>query len=184
MKIARSWVLLGLLAAGCANSLRVDTATMPPGTFTFSDVDTAALSEATQSLGEGATVPTSVPALARALADVEYISGAFSTHARWLGTDASAQEQLLIARREIRHTLGISQQAPSQAVVDGLLAVSRAGTPAALQAALADPVFSAGPQATEAVLEHFPPLFSTPPAIAAINRAKDNQNGECSFLYC
>jgi hypothetical protein len=80
--------------------------------------------------------------------------------------------------------MGIPQATPSQLVVNGLLEVSRADTPQTMQASLANPIFTLGPQATLARLEHTPPLFNTPYAIARLNRASSEPMNGCSRLFC
>eukprot|EP01037_Dinobryon_pediforme_P005530 gene5530-5584_t len=185
-KLKHVILLAGFLAAGCAGAARVDTAVMPQGSFPASaDVDRDALYEASQSVGLNATPPATLQGLARALADVEYVSGAYNTHARWIGIDGAATEGMLIARREVRDALAIPQNAPSQAVVNALTAVSRADTAPALQSALADPIFTLGPQATQARLQAFPSLYSTPYSIARLNRAIAEPRGEsCQRIGC
>lgn len=176
-------ILATLLAAGCAGA-RVDTAEMPAGEFTFSDVDQAALYEASHAFGTGGTVPATVHDRARALADVEYVSGAYNTHARWIGIDGLAQADLLIARREMRASLGIPAQARSQAVVNGLLAISHATDAASLQAAAGNPVFPEGPQSTIAALQNLPSYFTMPYALARANIAIQEKDGTCNRLFC
>jgi GH24 family phage-related lysozyme (muramidase) len=185
-KLHSASVLMGLLAAGCAGSLRVDSAVMPQGSFVAtSDVDIDALYEASQALGVNSTRPPTVQGLARALADLEYVSGAFNTRARWIGIDGEATAGMLVARRETRNALGIPQDAPSQSVVNGLMAASRADSAQTMQAALADPIFTLGPQATEERLRNFPSLFSTPYAIARLNRAiSEPRGGSCQRIGC
>ena len=186
-KFSRAALLVGLLATACAGQRAglVDTAVMPQGTFAGTDVDRDALYEASQALGLDAPRPATIQDLARGMADVDYIAGAYNTHARWIGIDGSAQEGMLIARREVRDSIGIPQATSSQAVVNALIAVSRADTAPAMQVALANPVFTLGPQETEARLRNLPPLFSTPYAIARLNRAVMEPNGDsCSQRFC
>lgn len=177
-------VLAGLLATGCANTVTADTAVMPPGTFASTDADREALYEASQSFGLNATPPTTIQGVARGLADIDYVAGAYNTHARWIGIDGSAQQGMLIARREVRDAVGISQSASSQTVVDALLAVGRAETAPALQQALANSVFSLGPQQTEARLRNLPKFSNTPYAIARLNRASSSPSGSCNNFFC
>lgn len=184
MKFSQVVVMVGFLATGCAGQ-RVDSAVMPQGVYTGSDVDREALDEATQSLGLNATRPVTVQALARSIADVDYIAGAYNTHARWLGIDGTAQQGVLIARNELRDAIGISQLASSQSVVNALIAVSRADTESAMQVALANPVFALGANETGSRLRNLPPLFNTPYAIARLNRASRDPSGEsCSRFFC
>lgn len=184
-KFHKAFLLAALLAAGCANIAAVDTAVMPQGSFVSSDVDTDALYEASQSFGLNAIRPTTIQGVARGLADVDYIAGAFNTRARWIGLDGTAQQGMLIARREVRDAIGISQAAPSQAVVNGLMAVSRADSAPSMQVAFADPVFALGPQRTEVRLRNLPPLSNTAYAIAGLNRAvSEPRGGSCNSRFC
>jgi hypothetical protein len=136
-------------------------------------------------LGLNATRPPTVQGLARGLAQLDYVAGAFNTHARWIGIDGTAQTGILIARAEMRDAIGIPRSAPSQAVVEALLAVSRAGDAASMRQALTNPVFALGPAETEARLRNLPPLFQTPYAIARLNRAISTPRGSsCNNFYC
>lgn len=184
MKIIPAFLLVTSMAvSGCAG-LRVDASTMPAGYFTSSDVDTAALYEAGLALGGNAPKPTTPQGYARAFADVEYVSGAFNTHARWIGMQGNALVEAMIARREVRGVVGISDQASSQAVLDALLAVSKAPDGAPMMAALSNPVFTLGAQATLQRLQNVPPLFSTPSALAYLNRAAYDSETGCDRLLC
>ena len=186
MKLTGPVLLVALLTTGCAalNATRVDASVYPPGVFQLADTDEAVLSEASHLVGLRAARPTTPAQWALGMADVEYVSGAFNTHARWLGIDALAQEQLLMARDEERQALGIPRAAPSQAVLDALLAVSHAGDASALQTALSNPVFTAGPQATLAHLNNMPTFSTMPYALADTNIAINRQNGRCYRIFC
>lgn len=183
MKVAHGFLLVALATAGCASSLTVDYATMPPGTFASTDADEAALYEAGLAFSSGGIRPTTPQGWARAYADVEYVSGAFNAHSRWGGLDGAATAQLMIARREIRDAAGISQAAKSQAVVDALLAVGRAQGDG-LMVALANPIFLLGPQATLQRLQNPPSLYTTPYAIAHTNIAIEDLQDGCIGLLC
>lgn len=187
LKFHHAVLLVGLLAAGCAGQRAgsVDTAVMPQGVFSGTDVDREALNAASQTLGLDAPRPATIQGLALGMASVDYVAGAYNTHARWLGIDGAAQEGALIARREVRDAIGVQRSTPSQLVVNALVAVSRSDTAPAMQTALANPVFTLGPQETEARLRNLPPLFSTPYAIARLNKAVMEPNGDsCSQRFC
>lgn len=171
MQLTRGLLLFGLATAGCASAGRVDTATLPPGLFSSTDVDEAALYEASMTVGLGGTRPTTVQNWARALAEVDYIAGAFNTRTRWIGLDALAQEDLLIARQEVRDVIGIPRDTPSQQVVDALLAASRTTDQAQLQSAFSSGIFTLGSSGTIARLQNMPAFFTTPYAIARTNKA-------------
>lgn len=185
MKIASPLLLLALITAGCTGTLRVDDSAMPAGTFPpGADIDTAALYEAGLALGGSLPPPVSPQGWARAFADIEYVSGAYNTHTRWLGIEGSAQAQILIARQEIRDAVGIPAAARSQDVLNALLAVSAAPDVAAAKTVMANPVFSLGPDQTMERFQHVPAFFTTPAAIAHLNIAKDDRNGSCNRLFC
>lgn len=184
MKIVPVFMLLtAMTVCGCAN-LRTVSATMPPGLFESADVDTAALYEANLALGGTVSKPSTPQRYARVFADVEYISGAFNSHARWIGTQGNALVEIMIARREVRGVIGISNQTPTQAVVDALLAVSQAADGAPLLAALANPVFTLGPDATLQRLQNVPDLFSTPAALKYLNRSLYQSETGCDRIDC
>jgi hypothetical protein len=183
MKIVHLVLLFGLLGSGCA-SARIDASTMPPGEFQSSDTDEAALYEAGLAFGNVGYAPSTPQGWAKVYADVEYVSGAYNTHARWLGIDGAAQAQIMIARHEVRRYLGIPEQAKSQDVLNALLRVSKATDSATMQTVLGDPLFTLGPAATLQRLQTMPHFFSTPPALAHLNKARYRQYGECSRLFC
>jgi hypothetical protein len=111
--------------------------------------------------------------MARAVADVDYAAGAFNTHIRWYGVlNPAGQEQMLIARREIRAAVGIAPDASSQTVVNALLAASMAPDQSALLVALNNPVFTLEPQGTLDRLEHMPKLATTPYALIHIDQSR------------
>jgi hypothetical protein len=169
MKLRHFAVAIALLLASCASTARVDSAVMPPGLFPAGDEDQSALREALLTLGASGTLPATVQGRARSFADVEFVSGVFNTSARWIGLDGTAQIQILMARREVRDHLGLPEQAKSQAVVDGLIAVSTTTDQPALMTALANPIFTLGPQATLARLQETPHFLTLPYALANVN---------------
>jgi len=171
MKLRHFAMAISLSLASCTSWGRVDSAVMPPGLFPAGDEDQSALREALLTLGMSGTLPATVQGRARSFADVEFVSGAFNTGARWIGMDGTAQVQILMARREVRDHLGIAEQTKSQAVVDGLIAVSTTTDDAALMTALSNPIFTLGPQATLAKLQETPHFRTLPYALGAVSGA-------------
>jgi hypothetical protein len=97
--------------------------------------------------------------MALAVASLDAMAGQFSTGGRWMAFNAIAKMQMLQARRRVRAILGISETAPSQAVIDQLVTVSHAldaGDKAAALAALSGGVFTRPAPQTLALLTHFP----------------------------
>ena len=164
-------IAITLLLASCGDFGRVDTAVMPPGLFPAGDEDQSALREALLTLGVSGKLPATVQGRARSFADVEFVSGVFNTGARWIGLDGTAQIRILMARREVREHLGIAEQTKSQAVVDGLLAVSATTDQAALMTALANPIFTLGPQATLERLQETPHFQTVPYALSNVSHS-------------
>ncbi len=173
MKFSKPAILFALLATSCTGPFKIiDTALPPPSLVGRGDPDIAALVEANTILGLGAPPPATPQLAARGLADVDYIAGAFNTHIRWYEENPGAQEQILIARREIRAAIGVADATPSQALVDSLFAASAAPDDAAMLKALANPIFTLGPEATLERLRHLPKLETTPYAITHVDQGR------------
>ena len=164
-----SVMLVVVLLAGCAATGPVDYAEVPSNYFSY-DPDFGALQESYRMFGLDSVRPTSPQARARGFAALEYVSGAFQVHGRWDGLGGLADAQLMIARRDGRQALGILPTAKSQAVVDGLLAVSQAPNDDAVLAALANPVFSLGATATLDRLRNLPDLTEIGYALQGIGQ--------------
>jgi|GEM_PF-1868148 len=97
--------------------------------------------------------------MALAIASLDAMAGQFSAGGRWMSMDWVAQQEMLEARDRVRAILGIPQGAPSQDVIDHLVAASHAldqGDQAGALAALSGPVFTKSPEETLAILAHFP----------------------------
>ena len=96
---------------------------------------------------------------ARAIAGVDYLAGDLYANPRWEFVDVMVKEQFLQARAEVRQAIGIQPNAPSQQVVDALLAVASAlaaGNGPAAVASLQSPVFTLPPQQTYQLLANLP----------------------------
>ena len=96
---------------------------------------------------------------ARAVAEVDYLAGELSSNPRFVGLSPFAKAEMLQARTDVRRALGIAPDAPSQAVVDALLAALAAldagNRPQAL-ASLSSPLFTRGAEQTFALLAALP----------------------------
>jgi hypothetical protein len=96
---------------------------------------------------------------ALAVAEIDYLAGELSTNLRYLNLSPLAKMRMLQARADVRAVLGVKPDAPSQAVVDAMLA-----TQAALEAGdrrraltyLSAPIFTRGSQETLALLGALP----------------------------
>jgi hypothetical protein len=155
-------ILLAATLGGFAACSHVDpapsTAVMPPGALgTNGDIDVRSLDIAAYSFGQ---VMRNNPAEATdAIAALDYMGGQLNTSPRWIGMDPLTRAQMLQARETLRAFVGISQAAPSQAVVDTMLALSqayRSGDTAAVQRLLANPIFILPPAEVQAHLDYIP----------------------------
>lgn len=109
---------------------------------------------------------------ARAAAQVEHLATEIPYGPRWVEFSPSVGRELMAARGELRAALGVSPDAPPQAVVDGLYAASRAivaGDAVAAERALPPPAFRDG-RTTLARLASLPPLPRTGTATALSER--------------
>jgi hypothetical protein len=155
-------VLMCLSIAACAAVQRTDTSQLPPFFYgTLVDNDIGAINEASWALGSpDRTRGAPVEALRAAIA-VEYLAGEVNTAPRWWRMSPITKMQMLQARGEFRHALGIRPDAPSQAVVNAeavaLLDLER-GNIAGAQQVLSGPVFTQPPQQTMQVLNNLPLL--------------------------
>jgi hypothetical protein len=109
---------------------------------------------------------------ARAAAQVEHLATEIPYGPRWVEYSPLVGRELMAARDELRSALGVSSDAPPQAVVDALYAASRAlvaGDGAGAVRALPPPAFRDG-SATLARLASLPPLPRTSTATALTER--------------
>jgi hypothetical protein len=153
----------GLLPAACASfhpTPYPDTARLLPGAFGgFSDPDVTAVQQAQYAFAYPARTRGLPIEAARGAAGVDYMAGELSSSPRWAYMSPIIQMQMLQARTELRQTLGVTPDAPSQAVVNGLLHYAdarAAGDPEAATEALNPVIFTYGPARTEALLTNMP----------------------------
>lgn len=171
-------VLLCLSIAACAAVQRTDTSQLPPFFYgTLVDNDIGAINEASWALGSpDRTRGDPVEALRAAIA-VEYLAGELNSAPRWIAMSPITKMDMLQARTEFRHALGISPNAPSQQVVNAealaLWNLER-GNIAGAQQALSGPIFTQPPQQTIQVLANLPTL---PAARVATSEAEREEFG-------
>jgi hypothetical protein len=188
----RSFAVLSFLGGlwclgGCAGpGQQVDTARVTPPAFgSNGDIDIAAINLSSWAFGRAANTHDHPVDAARALEAVDYLAGALSSSPRWAGMSPLTKLQMLAARREVRDLLGIPIDTPSQAVVDALHRVAEAYAsqePAAIQAALQNPVFGKPPG-------QLSQLFNDLPFLGTVNIATQNASagagsGEGSCRFC
>ncbi|CAH2599659.1 conserved exported protein of unknown function [Rhodovastum atsumiense] len=162
-----------LTACGAVTSGTVDTPFVPPAALgTNLDADQAAAGIAGWAFASPANTRGRPVEAARAVIAMEYLSGLLSGSAPYPNVSPLVQQQLLAGRQEVRRTLGVPPDAPSQAVVDAMIRVQNGlftGDLAAATMALQPPLFGFGPQATLQILANLPPL---PQANVATQRAQ------------
>jgi hypothetical protein len=172
---------LALGLAGCGAFRPYDTATMPltpEGAPVLSQNDAIALSS--WALKDPANTAGNPARAARAIAAEDWLAGQsilygnFGTYAP--GGELSWQQ----FRQQARAAIGVPPNAPSQELVNRLLAVDvalKAGQPEAAKAQLAAPIFTLGPDRTLAALANLPKLPGRDWAFAELNRNEDRTFG-------
>jgi hypothetical protein len=161
MRAVMTLSLLGLCLTGCATLPgTARTPYLPAGVYgTYEDNDRGAINQSAWAFASAAHTRGNPIDAAKAVVALEYLSGELRENPRWVGLDPSVAPRLGLARNELRQVLGIREDAPSQAVVNALLAVSQDlqfGNRAAAMQALASPVFTQSPERTLQVLSNLP----------------------------
>ena len=158
MRIAPILILAAL--AGCAPlPPPPDTARLPPGVFGPLDQDVPATQFAQHAFSDPSHTFGDPAAGAQAVLAMEYIAGQLSTSPRWASIGALTQDELLQGRADMRQAIGIAPGAPSQLVVDSLVAARNAlasGDTAQAAKDLDNPAFPAGGAHTVQVLGSLP----------------------------
>ena len=167
--------LSSLLLAACGMSPPVPPAyaSLPvDATVGAGDPTRAAIVSSAYAFNTPASLARRPGDAARAVAQVEHLVTEIPYGPRWVEFSPSVGRELVAARGELRAALGVSPDAPPQAVVDALYAASRAlavGDRAAAEQALPPPAFRDG-RATLARLASLPPLPRTGTATALTDR--------------
>jgi hypothetical protein len=185
MKIAIPTILAASLLVGCA-ALQTNTAKMPPNAEGGPALNqTEAIALASWALKDPATTKDNPERAARAIAAEDWLAGQSRLSGEF-GTYAPVNEVSWgELRRQARAAIGVSPEAPSQVLVDRLLATAddlKAGKTDAATAELSDPIFSLGPQRTLAALRNLPPLPARGQAFYDLARNDNRTTGECGFL--
>ncbi len=153
-----------LLLAGCIAACSPvppppDTAQLPPGVFGPQDQDIPAAQYAQNAFSDAARTYGDPAAGAEAVLALDYLAGEVNTNPRWSSVSVATKAELLQARQDTRAAAGIAPNAPSQLVVNSLLAARNdltAGNPDAAAAALNNPAFPGGGQAAVKALANLP----------------------------
>jgi len=187
MKRAIPMLLAAALLAGCGGtaSLQTDTAVMPQNQYggpVMNQTDAIALSS--WALKDPATTAGNPELAARAIAAEDWLAGQSRLTGEFGLYGPVNESSWVIFRRQARNAIGVPYDAPSQVLVDSLLATAdalKAGQTQAATAQLANPIFTKGPQATLAALANLPPLPGRTLAFADLSRNDDRNTGECRF---
>jgi hypothetical protein len=176
-------LLLATLLAACAvpPAPPVDTARLPNAVpWYLGDVDTWAINHAEWAFADPARTRNRPAEAARAIAALDYIAGQMNTSYRWANSVGPiAKMELLTARADMRAALGIAPNAPSQVVVNVMLAVADAlivGNPHAAMAAMTGPAFTRPPEQILASLAALPYIRAANLATSRAN-ADLNEDG-------
>jgi len=172
MRHARLMFMLLLGLAGCQPRQAPPSVGYLPadafgGEVVGQDQAAAALNAATVAFAYPGTMQGRPAQMALAVAALDAMAGQFASGGRWMTMDWVAQQEMLDARVAVRARLGVVADAPSQAVVDALVAAAQAlerGDKASALAALSAPIFTRPPEQLLALLAHFP-------RVPAANRA-------------
>jgi hypothetical protein len=152
--------LAGALAlAACAPRPMPSTAELPPGAFGGNaDNGIMAINLAAWAFADPARTHGNPIDATRAVLAIEYLAGQLSSSPRWDYMSQLTKLEMLQARQQVRATLGIAEDAPSQAVANSLLALSTNPTPAVANQVLRAPVFTLPPTETLARINNLPYL--------------------------
>jgi hypothetical protein len=165
-------LMMGALFSGAscaAETTSPSTAIMPAGALsTNGDIDVRSLDVAAYAFGR--PLRNDPAKAANAIAALDYMGGELNTSPRWTTTMPSLfRAQMLQSREVIRSYVGVNSQAPSQAVVNTMLALAaayRAGDHATVQRLLTSPIFTLPPDRVAAQLANIPVIPSVNSATA------------------
>jgi hypothetical protein len=151
-------VAVVVTAAACASDTLPDTATMPDGALnTNGDIDIRSLDIAAYDFAH--PIKGDPAQAADAIAALDYMGGKLNTSPRWVIMPSLYRAQMLESREILRQFVGIRPTAPSQAVVDTMLALAqayRAQDQTEVQRLLGAPIFTVPPSEVAARLNDIP----------------------------
>ena len=160
MRVPYASLLIATTVAACGPlPPPPDTAQLPPGVFGTLDQDVPATQYAQYAFSDPGRTYGNPVAGAQAVLAMDYIAGQLNTSPRWANIGASTQQQLLAGRVQTRAAVGIAPNAPSQLVVDSLVAarndLAAGNQPGAIHD-LDNPAFPEGGAHTVQVLANLP----------------------------
>lgn len=154
---------IAMLGACSEDSYRLpSTAVMPAGALnTNGDIDVRSLDVAAYGFGHYQDLQGDPALAASTVAALDYMGGQLNTSPRWVSMPALFRLQMLQSRDIVRDHLGISTTAPSQDVVNTMLALSAAyssGDQTEVDKLLATPIFTVPPEEAAQRLADIPYL--------------------------
>ena len=155
--------LICFAMAACAVRPPPDTAAVPPGAFGMLDNDVAAANQASYAFAIPARIRNDAVDAARAAAAVDFLAGELSSNPRWVMLSPLTKMKMLEARTDVRRTLGIRPDAPSQYVTNGLLQFAwllEVGNGPDAMLVLRAPIFTLPPEQTWQILNARPYIQS------------------------
>jgi hypothetical protein len=182
-------MLAAVLLAGCSGmaSLQTDTAIMPENQFGGPVMNqNDAIAEASWALKDPATTRGNPELAARAIAAEDWLAGQTQLTPDF-GDYAPVNEVYWgELRRQVRASLGIAPGAPSQVVVNALLATADALKTGAANpgATLQPPTFTLGPDGTLKALANLPPFPARETAFVDLGRHESRPTGNCLGPTC
>ncbi len=172
-----------LTLAGCAQPGfgPTDAATMPRTAAGAPELtQDQAIGLAGWALGDPANTAGNPERAARALAAEDWLAGQTTLYGNFDGYAPGGEPSWARLREQARAAIGVAPNAPSQQVVDRLLAAAdalAAGNTGAAKAQLASPVFTLGADGTLAALAHLPSLPAREWAFAELGRNVNRGGG-------
>jgi hypothetical protein len=153
--------LLALCLVACATlPATARTPFLPAGVYgTYQDNDVGAINQSAWAFASPGNTRGNPIDAARAVIALEYLPGELTENPRWIKISSSVALHLGRARDQLRQILGIRPDAPSQMVVNTLLALNLAlqmGDEPAAMHALASSVFTQPPPRTLQILSDLP----------------------------
>jgi hypothetical protein len=183
MKFSILAVAGALALAGCAQGglTPLDTATMPLNPSGGPKLNqNEAIALASWALKDPANTAGHPGWAARALAAEDWLAGQTQLYGNFGSYSPGGELSWAQFRQQARAAIGVAPGAPSQQVVDRLLATADAldaGHADAAKAQLAAPIFSLGPDGTLRALGNLPPLPGRDWAFAELDRNEDRSLG-------
>jgi hypothetical protein len=160
MRALISIPLLTLFLAACGGPSATERPPyLPPSVFgTYQDNDVGGINLAAWAFASPKNIKGDPVDAAKAMVALEYLSTELK-EPRWASMDASIPHHMANARDQLRQILGIRPDAPSQAVINALLAIIgdlQAGNQPTVMQVLASPIFTKPPAEGLQILSNLP----------------------------